>query len=107
MRPLLARLRAFLARLFRRAPAPGRFESGSGGALQGWIASAPLVLPRRDYLVYVPRGHRRSRAAPIVVLCHGCRQTPEDFAAATRIADAADTHGWLVLLPRQKEEANS
>jgi len=41
------------------------------------------------------------------VLCHGCRQTPEEFAAATRIADAADASGWLVLLPRQKDDANA
>jgi poly(3-hydroxybutyrate) depolymerase len=104
---LLAAIRAFFARLFGREPTPGRFESGSGGALQGWIASAPLVLPRRDYLVYVPRGHGRWSRAPVVVLCHGCRQTPEELASATRIADAADEHGWLVLLPRQKDDANA
>ena len=108
MKRLLAAVRGFFARLFRRAPAPGRFESGTAGALQGWVGTAPLVLPRRDYLVYVPRGHRRfGRRPPIVVLCHGCRQTPEDFAAATRIADAADANGWLVLLPRQKDDANA
>lgn len=108
MKRLLAAIRGFFARLFRRAPAPGRFESGTAGALQGWVGTAPLVLPRRDFLVYLPRGHGRfGRRAPIVVLCHGCRQTPEDFAAATRIADAADANGWLVLLPRQKDDANA
>lgn len=103
---LFARIRGFLARLFRRAPAPGRFESGTTGSWKGWLASAPLVLPRRDYLVYLPGGHSRWRRAPVLVLCHGCRQTPEDIAAATRITAVADAQGWIVLLPRQKESAN-
>ncbi|HEY1329391.1 MAG TPA: PHB depolymerase family esterase [Casimicrobiaceae bacterium] len=104
---LLARLRAFLARLFRREVAPGRFESGSAGSWQGFVSNAPAVLPRRDYLLYVPRAHSRWRRYPVLVLCHGCRQTPEEFVAATRIVDVADEHGWLVLLPRQKESANA
>jgi poly(hydroxyalkanoate) depolymerase family esterase len=103
---LLARLRDFIRRLFGRAPEPGRFESGTRGALRGWLASAPLVMPRRDYLVYVPRGHSRWRRAPLLLLLHGCRQTPEEIAAATRITATADELGWLVLLPRQKESAN-
>jgi poly(3-hydroxybutyrate) depolymerase len=43
----------------------------------------------------------------LLVLLHGCRQTPEDFAAATRIAALADSNGWLVLLPRQSSKANA
>ena len=102
-----ARIRAFFARLFRREVAPGRFESGTAGSWHGWVGSAPLVLPRRDYLVYLPSGHTRWRRYPLLVLCHGCRQSPEDIAAATRITQFADAHGWLVLLPRQKEAANA
>jgi poly(hydroxyalkanoate) depolymerase family esterase len=65
------------------------------------------VWPSRDYLVYVPRGHARLRRRPLLVLLHGCRQTPEEFAAGTRIAAFADEHDWLVLLPRQTSHANS
>jgi poly(hydroxyalkanoate) depolymerase family esterase len=107
MRRLLARIRAFFRRLFRREIAPGRFESGSAGSWRGWVASAPMVLPRRDYLVYLPSGHSRWRRAPLLVLCHGCKQSAEDIAAATRITSFADAHGWMVLLPRQKEHANA
>lgn len=107
MKRLLARIRAFFQRLFRREVAPGRFEPGSAGSWHGWVASAPLVLPRRDYLVYLPAGHSRWRRYPLVVLCHGCKQTPEEIAAATRITTIADAHGWLVLLPRQKDSANA
>src|SRR5690242_19822899 len=106
MKRLLARIGAIFRRLLRREVEPGRFESGTAGSWHGWIASAPLVLPRREYLVYLPCGHSRWRRAPLLVLCHGCRQTPEEIAAATRITSAADAHGWIVLLPRQKQNAN-
>jgi len=64
------------------------------------------VWPSRDYLVYVPRGYTRWRRRPLLVLLHGCRQTPEEIASATRITALADAQGWLVLLPRQKDTAN-
>ena len=40
------------------------------------------------------------------MLCHGCRQTPEEFAQGTRVVDLADRTGCVVLLPRQKDTAN-
>ncbi len=109
LRSLWNRTRALLARLVGRAPAePGRFEAGSAGSLLGFLTTAPWVLPRRDYLVYVPRGQPRWqwRRRALVVLLHGCRQTPEVVAAATRIAALADELSCLVLLPRQKTHAN-
>ena len=111
MKHLWPRVRAFVARifaqLFRREVAPGRFETGSASSLRGHLTTAPLVEPSRDYLVYVPRGWSRWRRAPLLVFCHGCRQTPEEFAALTRIAAHADREGMLVLLPRQAESANA
>ena len=107
MTALWSRLRAFFARLFRRAPPqPGRFVADSAFAWKGWLAGAPWVWPKREYLVYVPAGYSRWRRRPLLVLLHGCRQTPEDFATATRIAALADRKGWLVLLPRQTANAN-
>jgi poly(3-hydroxybutyrate) depolymerase len=40
------------------------------------------------------------------VLCHGCKQTPEEIAQGTRITELADRLGFVVLLPRQKKSAN-
>jgi poly(hydroxyalkanoate) depolymerase family esterase len=102
------RLRGFFNRAFRRAPPePGRFEAGSRFSLHGWVSVAPWVWPSRNYLVYVPRGHSRWRRRPLLVLLHGCRQTPEEFAAGTRITALADERDWLVLLPRQAKDANA
>jgi poly(hydroxyalkanoate) depolymerase family esterase len=106
LRDLWQRTRAFVARLFGREPAPGRFESGSKFAFDGFVSTAPLLWPSRDYLVYVPRGHSLWKRSPLLVLCHGCKQTPEELAQGTRVAAMADRLGCVVLLPRQKEGAN-
>jgi poly(3-hydroxybutyrate) depolymerase len=106
LRDLVRRCRAFLTRLFRRARAPGRFETGHATSWRGYLTTAPLVAPARDYLVYVPAGWSRRKRAPLLVLLHGCRQTPEALASLTRIAHFADARGLLVLLPRQAATAN-
>jgi poly(hydroxyalkanoate) depolymerase family esterase len=55
----------------------------------------------------VPRGHSRWRRRPLLVLLHGCRQSPEEIAGGTRITALADERDWLVLLPRQAKDANA
>jgi poly(hydroxyalkanoate) depolymerase family esterase len=102
------RIRNFLARIFRRAPpAAGYFVKGHKMSLRGWLHVAPWLWPSREYLLYVPRGYGGWKRRPLVVMIHGCKQTPEEFAAATRITRIADERGWLVLLPRQTDKANS
>jgi poly(hydroxyalkanoate) depolymerase family esterase len=104
---LWSRIRDSFARLFPgKPPQPGRFVAGSKMSWRGWLRTLPWIWPSRDYLVYVPRGYSRWKRRPLVVMLHGCKQTPEDFAVGTRIAAMADHHGWLVLLPRQTGKAN-
>jgi poly(hydroxyalkanoate) depolymerase family esterase len=87
------------------ALAPGRWESEADLGLRRALEDAPHR--RRELIFYVPAGWSREMKAPLVVLCHGCNQTPEEFAQGTRIAALADRHGWLVLMPRQAPWANS
>jgi poly(hydroxyalkanoate) depolymerase family esterase len=56
----------------------------------------------RTYDVYVPAGLRRRTAAPLVLLLHGCGQTPAEFVDATRFTAAADRNGFLLVLPHQQ-----
>jgi len=104
---LWVRVTSAFDRLFAREPEPGRFESGSKWSLRGFISTAPFVAPSREYLVYIPKGRSMWRRAPLIVLCHGCKQTPEEFAQGTRITELADRHEFVVLLPRQKDTANA
>ena len=104
---MLSRAGDFLAAFFRKKPPEaGRWTRGAKFAWRGWLSSLPWILPRREYLLYVPAGWSPWRRAPLVVFCHGCKQTPEEFAEGTRVAALADRLGWLVLLPRQDESAN-
>lgn len=101
------RVRSLLARIFRPAPQkPGYFVTGHKFAWSGRLAAAPLLWPAREFLLYVPRGYGGWTRRPLVVLVHGCKQTPEELAAGTRITTLADKHGWLVLMPRQSPKAN-
>ena len=104
---MLERIRDLSARVFRRPGRPGHFVSGHTTALGGRLEGLPWLWPRRDYLLYVPLGYGGLGKRPLVVLLHGCKESPEDFAAMTRIVALADRHGWLVLLPRQSEKANA
>jgi poly(hydroxyalkanoate) depolymerase family esterase len=107
---LWTRLRERFAGLFRRkAPAPGRYVADTKLSWRGFLVHAPLIAPQREYLAYVPARAAMPwsfRRHPLLVLLHGCRQTPEDIAAATRVAALADDDDLLVLLPRQNPRAN-
>src|SRR5260221_284756 len=58
------------------------------------------------YKLYIPARFRRGRSSLLVML-HGCRQTPQDFATGTRMNDLADEHGFLVVYPAQSAAANA
>ncbi len=108
IRNLWSRTKDLFARILRRKPPePGRFETGSRSSLRGFVAVAPWIWPSREYTVYIPQGHSRWRRYPLVVLIHGCRQTWEDIAHATRITKLADEMGCVVLLPHQNPRANA
>ena len=106
IRSFIDRVRAFFARLFGRVERPGYFVKGSAAAVFGQVSVAPFLPPSREYLVYVPRNYGGFKRRTLVVFIHGCKQTPEEFAAGTRIAALADAKGWVVLMPRQAKRAN-
>jgi poly(hydroxyalkanoate) depolymerase family esterase len=59
----------------------------------------------RDFRLYIPRNRGWGRR-PLVVMLHGCKQDPVDFAIGTRMNEFAEQHGIFVLYPAQSQRAN-
>lgn len=84
-----------------RAPAPPLPE----GARFEWRVHACAAGSRR-YRLFVP-SCPASELRGLVVMLHGCKQTPDDFAAGTGMNARAEAARMLVAYPEQPTSANA
>jgi poly(hydroxyalkanoate) depolymerase family esterase len=59
----------------------------------------------RTYKLFVPSGYH-GQPLPLIVMLHGCTQSPDDFAAGTRMNFIAEEQNCLVVYPAQRSDAN-
>jgi poly(hydroxyalkanoate) depolymerase family esterase len=100
-----------------------RKEGRSGIGLRG-LKRAPLSTPdivpegarfiegaysspagSRAYRLFIPSRYQE-RPLPLVVMLHGCTQSPDDFAAGTRMNFIAEEQDCFVVYPAQPSRAN-
>ena len=119
------------AGLVRNDPAvqkQGRPAATPRIAVPRWEATRPVAAPRDqlvikqgaflscvfadgaaslEYKLYVPSTYGdNGQQVPLIVMLHGCTQSPDDFAAGTRMNQLAEDHGFLVAYPAQAPRAN-
>jgi poly(hydroxyalkanoate) depolymerase family esterase len=119
------------AQLARAATAQPRMLRGlldrkkqrSGLGLRGLIKRAPStadIVPEgarfiegtysnpagsRTYRLFIPSRYQ-GQPLPLAVMLHGCTQSPDDFAAGTRMNFIAEEQTCFVVYPAQRSEAN-
>jgi poly(hydroxyalkanoate) depolymerase family esterase len=77
------------------APEGTRFIAGTFRSAEG----------SRNYKLFVP-SRSPEKPLPLVVMLHGCTQSPDDFAAGTRMNFLAEERNCFVVYPEQPSGAN-
>ena len=107
-----------------RRPLLDRKAGRSGIGLRGGMKRVPLPTPdvvpegarftestysspagSRTYRLFIPSRYR-DQPLPLVVMLHGCTQSPDDFAAGTRMNFLAEERNCFVAYPAQPSQAN-
>jgi poly(hydroxyalkanoate) depolymerase family esterase len=84
----------------------GDAASGSD-AITGHLGSSlPLTLEGRNVLLYVPSARTPGKPLPLVVMLHGCTQTPADFETGTGMDAVAEQNGFFVAYVEEPTSAN-
>ena len=62
----------------------------------------------RSYQLFIPSTYDKinNPACPLIVMLHGCKQNPDDFAVGTQMNEIAEEHGFLVVYPAQAQAKN-
>ncbi len=92
----------------------------SGTSLPGVSPPARLSIPpgarflarstactagKREYKLYIPSSAASPRG--LLVMLHGCKQDPDDFAAGTNMNTIAEANGLIIAYPKQSMPANA
>lgn len=103
-----------LSETLRSIAAGGMPQSGMGTAVLPDLPAGAQFLSlthqgaegRRDYRLYIP-ARKVKRPLPLIVMLHGCTQSPEDFAAGTGMNALAEEAGYVIAWPAQPSGANA
>jgi poly(hydroxyalkanoate) depolymerase family esterase len=89
--------------VMKRAPLTSPDVVPEGARFIGGTYSSPTG--SRTYKLFIPSRYRE-QPLPLVAMLHGCTQSPDDFAAGTRMNLLAEEHNCFVVYPAQPSQAN-
>lgn len=100
-------LAALLAGTGGAAATPPAADAGgaraAGRVVEGTFRNAA---GERRYKLFLPDGAVPRDGAALVVVLHGCTQDADDIARGSRMNEAAEGRGWMVLYPEQSATDN-
>ncbi|MDP3525768.1 MAG: PHB depolymerase family esterase [Hoeflea sp.] len=97
----------------RKKPGTARSAAPGEGRATPRVAAAAQFLDRthrsaagaRSYKLYLPAG--TPRPTGLVLMLHGCKQSPDDFATGTGMNALAEKHGLAIAYPAQTRGHNA
>jgi poly(hydroxyalkanoate) depolymerase family esterase len=107
LRALFDRVRRRSGLGFQRSMQPAPVSTRDVVPAGGKFIEATYSNPTgtRAYKLYIPSRYQ-GQSVPLVVMLHGCTQSPDDFAAGTRMNLIAEEQTCLVAYPAQAGDAN-
>ena len=89
--------------VIKRAPLSTRDTVPEGARFIEGTYSSPAG--SRAYRLFIPSRYQE-RPLPLIVMLHGCTQSPDDFAAGTRMNFIGEEQDCFVVYPAQPSQAN-
>lgn len=84
---------------------PAKVAAGQGSSFH--LRHFPTAEGDRSYRLYLhASAGQTSGLQPLLIMLHGCGQTPADFATGTGMNRLADDMGFIVAYPTQTRQAN-
>jgi poly(hydroxyalkanoate) depolymerase family esterase len=72
----------------------------------GVVESYSNEYGKLDYLVYTPAAYDGAEEIPMLLMLHGCTQTPQTIETASGMTQIADANNFVLVYPQQNANAS-